>query len=122
MRAETYLHEIEAPAQEWLSGTADSELRSLFSLLDDPDERIALAVTERILQRGSEAIAPLASFAEHADSVLAKNRAERISAEFSAGYLTHEFEILAVQFAEGNRAAFENGLLLVARFGNPLLK
>ncbi len=122
MRVDTpLLQEIEAPAVDGFSDLEDSELRSLFSLLDDPDERIARAVTERILQRGSEAIAPLAMFAERADSMLAKTRAERISAEFSTGYLTKEFETLAIQFAEGNRAAFENGLLLVARFGNPLL-
>ena len=121
MRSETLLREIEAPAQDWPFATEDAELRSLFSLLDDPDERIALAVTERILQRGGEATAPLAFFAERADNGLAKTRAERIAAEFSAVNLTHEFETLAVQFAEGNRAAFENGLLLVARFGNPLL-
>jgi regulator of sirC expression with transglutaminase-like and TPR domain len=121
MRSEILLREFEAPVQDWPSATEDAELRSLFSLLDDPDERIALAVTERILQRGGEAIAPLAVFAEHADNSLAKTRAERITAEFSAVNLTHEFETLAIQFAEGNRAAFENGLLLVARFGNPLL-
>ncbi len=122
MRSDSFLQDLEVPVSDWPSGTEDSELRSLFSLLDDPDERIAHAVTERILQRGSEAIAPLASFAERADSGLAKKRAERIAAEFSTGYLTKEFETLALQFAEGNRAAFENGLLLVARFGNPLLK
>jgi regulator of sirC expression with transglutaminase-like and TPR domain len=121
MREDTLLHEIDVLTEETTYGAEDVELRSLFSLLDDPDERIARAVTERILQRGSEAIAPLASFAERADSTLAKTRAERIAAEFSTGYLTHEFETLAVQFAEGNRAAFESGLMLVARFGNPLL-
>ncbi len=122
MREDTFLRDIEAPAADWPSGAEDSELRSLFSLLDDPDERIARAVTERILQRGREAIAPLAIFAEHADNTLAKTRAERITAEFSASFLTREFETLAFQFAEGNRSAFENGLLLVARFGNPMVK
>jgi regulator of sirC expression with transglutaminase-like and TPR domain len=121
MRAETLLREIEVlsndPSSEW----EDPELRSLFALLDDPDERIARAVTERILQRGSEAIAPLATFAQHADSTLAKARAERIAAEFSTGYLSREFETLAHQFAEGSHFAFENGLLLIARFGNPML-
>jgi regulator of sirC expression with transglutaminase-like and TPR domain len=101
--------------------TVDEELRSLFALLDDPDERIARAVTKRIVERGREAILPLRAFAKRADNTLARTRAERIAAEFSSTSLTSEFEELAKQFATGSSAAFERGLLLIARYGNPSL-
>lgn len=105
----------------------DSELVSLFALLDDPDERVARAVIERILQRGrtshhpSEVIAPLARFAKQATNRLAKTRAEQISIEFNSAQLIAEFESLAHRLAEGNRRAFEDGLFLIARFANPML-
>lgn len=98
----------------------DSELRSLFSLLDDPDERIARAVTARIIERGTEAVGPLSQFARTSENRLARTRAERIAAEFSSTSLTKEFERLALQFAEGSHSAFEDGLMLIARFGNPM--
>lgn len=109
------------------SQTPDMELRSLFALLDDPDERVARPVMERILQRGrasasnSEVITPLAEFARSARNDLARMRAEEISIEFNADGLATEFEALGRRLAKGNRRAFEEGLILLARFSNPFL-
>ncbi|MHB8391827.1 MAG: transglutaminase family protein [Acidobacteriaceae bacterium] len=111
-------------------GTApepDRELRSLFSLLDDPDERIAAIVMERILARirasswPGEVIGPLATLAKTAENPLARRRAERLAIESRAGDLALEFEALSPRLAAGHRRAFEDGLLLIARFANPLL-
>ncbi len=107
--------------QPAISEEPDAELRSLFALLDDPDERIAQAVIERLKQRGSIAIRPLATFAEQAIDPLARERAKRIAEESNIAILTREFETLSVQLAEGARTAFEDGIFLIARYGNPTL-
>src|ERR1035441_629852 len=99
----------------------DSELRSLFSLLDDPDERIGEAVIERIRNRGGVAIAPLAAFIDRTSDPLALARAKRISLEFNTDILAGEFETLSLDLAEGKRTAFEDGVYLISRFGNPQL-
>jgi regulator of sirC expression with transglutaminase-like and TPR domain len=99
----------------------DAELRSLFSLLDDPDERIAEAVTDRIRSRGIGALAPLAAFLERTSDPLALSRAKRISLEFNTDVLASEFETLSLDLAEGKRTAFEDGVYLIARYGNPSL-
>src|SRR5581483_3270667 len=117
----TALPAVEKDSSAFEPKIADSELRSLFSLLDDPDERIARAVIERILQRGSDAIAPLTVFAERASNALAKERAEKITHEFSTASLAHEFEALNEELALGRTHALERGVFLVARFGNPAL-
>jgi len=104
-----------------ITAQPDSELRSLFSLLDDPDEKIGEAVTERIRSRGLSAIAPLNAFMEHTNDPLALSRANRISLEFTTDILTSEFETLSLNLAEGKRTAFEDGVYLIARYGNPEL-
>ena len=99
----------------------DSELRSLFALLDDPDPRVADAVMERILKRGSDAILPLTAFANDSADALARERAESIITECNASALARSFEVLGTKLANGNRRAFEEGIFLIAKFGNPLL-
>jgi regulator of sirC expression with transglutaminase-like and TPR domain len=99
----------------------DTELRSLFALLDDPDPRIAGAVTERILMRGRDAILPLAEFAQYTSDPLARTRAESIAAQCNASTLNALFAALGTKLANGNRRAFEEGVFLIARYGNPLL-
>src|SRR5690349_2917955 len=54
----------------------DSELRSLFALLDDPDPRVADVVQERIKLRGDEVVLPLLTFIDQSPNALAKERAE----------------------------------------------
>ncbi|MDP4198337.1 MAG: transglutaminase-like domain-containing protein [Bacteroidota bacterium] len=105
----------------------DSELRSLLSLLDDPDPRIADAVTQRIRMRGEDALLPLMTFLESASDPLARKRAEELSAQFNLEQLRAGFENLALRFkrsglnARADAQAFEDGLFLIARYGNPRL-
>ncbi len=117
--------EADSPARQ--PARPDPELRSLFSLLDDPDERIAQIVMERILERGrastdpSNVTVPLLTFARKSASSLARTRAERLAIEFHSNSLADEFEALGARLAAGSRRAFEDGLFLIARFANPLL-
>src|SRR2546423_967186 len=67
-----------ASATHTIDHPVDSELRSLFALLDDPDPRIGEAVIERILKRGHGAIIPLTEFANLSNDALARHRAEEI--------------------------------------------
>jgi regulator of sirC expression with transglutaminase-like and TPR domain len=99
----------------------DSELRSLLTLLDDPDPRVSEAVTERILKRGQGAILPLIEFAQLSNDSLARQRAEEIIAHCNAGTLSTLFEALGTKLTNGNRRAFEEGVFLIARYGNPTL-
>jgi regulator of sirC expression with transglutaminase-like and TPR domain len=99
----------------------DSELRSLFTLLDDPDPRVAEAVTERIRKRGQDVIPRLLNFIDITPEPLARERAEIITSEFHTGRLTRELEEISVRMDEGDRRAFEDGAFLIARFGNPRL-
>jgi len=94
-------------------------LRSLFALLDDPDPRIAEAVTERIRKRGQDVISPLLHFLESATDPLARTRAMEISSEFNTDLLNREFHILKLRLDAGDREAFEDGVFLIARYGNP---
>ena len=112
--AEIMAHEKTAPAMgdetiraAPVRATPDVELRSLFSLLDDPDERVARAVMERILQRGhacgqpSEILSPLTEFAKDSRNPLAQSRAEAIATQFNAEGLAAEFEALNFRLARG---------------------
>ncbi len=99
----------------------DVELRSLFALLDDPDPRIAEVVTERIRTRGHGAISPLLDFLELNSDPLARTRGEQIAAEFNIERMNREFESLAQRLERGDRAAFEDGVFLIGRYGNPQL-
>ena len=99
----------------------DRELLSLFALLDDPDPRIAEAVTERIRKRGHEAISPLLSFLEFNADPLARTRGEQIAMEFNTELMNREFQALAARLDRNDRSAFEDGVFLIGRYGNPLL-
>src|SRR5207253_324021 len=52
---------------------------------------------------------------------LARHRAEEIVAESNASTLSSSFEALGTKLANGNRRAFEEGVFLIAKFGNPML-
>jgi regulator of sirC expression with transglutaminase-like and TPR domain len=99
----------------------DRELRSLFSLLDDPDPRVAEAVTERIRKRGEDVIPLLLHFMESTSEPLARDRAESITSEFTTARLTREFEVINRRLERNDPSAFEDGVLLIAKFGNPML-
>lgn len=99
----------------------DQELRSLFTLLDDPDHRIAEAVTERLRSRGQSVLDPLLEFIDFAPDPLARERAETLAREFNEEILTEEFKRLAGRMDQGDPKTLEDGAFLIARFGNPRL-
>ncbi len=116
----THIEQVDAPA---LKPTVepDAELRSLFALLDDPDPRVTQAVTDRIRMRGEDAVIPLLSFMESACDPLARERASVLTAHFNLDHLRAGFQSLALRFKRGDPQAFEDGIFLIARFGNPRL-
>ena len=99
----------------------DSELRSLFTLLDDPDPRVAEAVTERIRKRGRDVIPHLLDFIDITSEPLARERAEGLTSEFHTDRLTRELEEITIRMIDDDPLAFEDGVFLIARFGNPRL-
>jgi regulator of sirC expression with transglutaminase-like and TPR domain len=113
------MKDVQTSSVTTLAAPPDSELRSLFALLDDPDPRIAEAVTERIRKRGHDVIFPLLSFLEMTSDPLARTRGEEIAAEFNCERLNREFKALALRLDQGDREAFEDGVFLIARYGNP---
>lgn len=98
----------------------DSELRSLFSLIDDPDSRVAEAVEERLRTRGASIMMPLFAFA-NASSGLARERAVRIGRELNVEILAEEYDTLEKQLAADDPNALEDGVFLIARYSNPAL-
>jgi regulator of sirC expression with transglutaminase-like and TPR domain len=99
----------------------DAELRSLFSLLDDPDPRVAEAVQERIRKRGEEAVLPLLSFLESSQDALARERGEILAGEFNSEQLRIGFHSLSSRFLRNDPQAFEDGIFLIGRYANPRL-
>ena len=99
----------------------DEELRSLFSLLDDPDHSIATAVTDRIRSRGREVLSPLLEFIDLAPDPLARERAEVLAREFNEELLLGEFAKLAHRMDQGDPKTLEDGAFLIARYGSPRL-
>jgi len=100
-------------------GTIDNELRSLFALLDDPDERIAAAVTDRIKSRGPNVIESLLDHSRNTSDELTRIRIEQITTEFNTEILATEFEALALRLHRNDPSTLEDGSFLIARFGNP---
>src|SRR5690242_10790381 len=98
----------------------DSELRSLFALIDDPDIRVAEAVEERLRSRGISVTVPLLEFAQTV-SGLARERALRIGRELNVEVLADEFDTLDKQLGADDPNALEDGVFLIARYGNPSL-
>jgi regulator of sirC expression with transglutaminase-like and TPR domain len=98
----------------------DSELRSLFTLIDDPDQRVAEAVEERLRTRGKSVMMPLFDFA-NTSTGLARERAFAIATEFHVDLLAEEFDTLDKQLAADDPNALEDGVFLIARYSNPLL-
>jgi regulator of sirC expression with transglutaminase-like and TPR domain len=96
----------------------DSELRSLFTLIDDPDRRVAEAVEERLRSRGASVMEPLFDFAR-TSSGLARERALELAREFHVGALAEEFDTLDKQLAADDPNALEDGVFLIARYGKP---
>lgn len=101
--------------------TTDQELRSLFTLLDDPDTRVGEAVTDKLRQKGTSVIEPLLEFIDLSPDELARDRAEQIVQEFNDDVLVREFENLRRRFESGQIDILEDGALLIARYGQPML-
>lgn len=99
----------------------DEELRSLFSLLDDPDHSVATAVTDRLRLRGRDVLPPLLEFIDLAPDALARERAEMLAREFNEELLLAEFRKLAVRIEQGDPKTLEDGAFLIARYGSPRL-
>jgi regulator of sirC expression with transglutaminase-like and TPR domain len=99
----------------------DRELNSLLSLLDDPDIRVATAVTERLRSRGNGVLYPLLDFIDLSPDELARSRAELIVREFNEETLTTEFTKLARRLDNSERNTLEDGVFLIARYGYPRL-
>src|SRR5690349_11671722 len=115
---------MELPGEHILieSAVIDRELSSLFSLLDDPDPRIATAVTERLRSRGHSVVVPLLDFIETTPEQLAQQRGQQIVREFNETILLEEFQALAERVDRGNdQNALEDGMFLIARYGYPRL-
>jgi regulator of sirC expression with transglutaminase-like and TPR domain len=104
----------------------DSELRSLLALIDDTDYRVAEAVEERLRTRmadrvnGHSVLAPLLEFAKTAQGI-AHERATKIALEFHVDLLAEEFDTLDKQLSADDPNALEDGVFLIARYGNPTL-
>ena len=96
----------------------DAELRSLFSLLDDPDERVASAVTDRIKKRGLSVLEPLLDLSRTTDDDLTRIRIEQITTEFNTEVLASEFLALSRRLEANDPTALEDGIFLIARFAN----
>lgn len=100
------------------SPTVDTELRSLLTLIDDPDRRVAEAVEERLRTRGASVMEPLFDFARTATG-LARERALELARDFHVTALADEFDTLDKQLAADDPNALEDGVFLIARYGKP---
>ena len=98
---------------------ADGEFISLCSLLDDPDVRVALAVEQRLRQRGNAILHPLLEFIELSSDALARSRALAIAREFNEQMLFDDFTSLRTKLEEKRHGALEEGVFLIARYGYP---
>src|SRR5437879_976018 len=103
------------------SHQADSEFRSLVSLLDDPDSRIATVVEERLRLRGTAILEPLLEFIDISSDELARRRAQAIAKDFTDSVLIEGFSNLRVKLQQKKRGTLEEGAFLVARYGSPRL-
>jgi regulator of sirC expression with transglutaminase-like and TPR domain len=99
----------------------DQELHSLFSLLDDPDSRVATAVEARLRAKGNFVIEPLYDFLGSSHDSLAIRRATGIIRDLNEEGLAKEFERLRLKIDEGSRGGLEDGAFLIARYGYPCL-
>lgn len=99
----------------------DVQLASLFALLDDPDPRIAETVTDQIRKRGHDALLPLLTFLDGTIEPLARKRAEELSLQFNTERLNREFSLLKLRLDSSDAAALEDGMYLIAQYGNPAL-
>lgn len=104
-----------------IAGTQDNELHSLFSLLDDPDSRVANVVEARLRAKGNFVIEPLTNFLGSSDDGLAIRRATGIIRDLNEEGLAKEFEALRLRLDEGSRGGLEDGAFLIARYGYPCL-
>lgn len=110
-----------SPTVQKLQGSADGEFLSLVSLLDDPDDRVATAVEERLRTRGFSMLHPLLEFIDLSHDELAKRRASVIAHEFNEQMLIEEFSKLRYKLEEKKRGVLEEGVFLIARYGYPRL-
>jgi regulator of sirC expression with transglutaminase-like and TPR domain len=109
------------PLLEASARSDDSELRSLFTLLDDPDAGVAKAVEARLRARGEFVINPLLDFLGTSHDTLAIKRAAGIVRELTSDVLAVEFEALRMRLEEQRKGGLEDGAFLIARFGYPQL-
>ncbi len=101
--------------------TSDAELRSLFALLDDPDQHIGTVVENKLRARGTFVIDPLIRFADSSHDALAIRRATGIVRDINGENLICQFEALRMKLEEGRRGCLEEGAFLIARYGYPQL-
>jgi regulator of sirC expression with transglutaminase-like and TPR domain len=96
----------------------DNQLRALFKLLSDDDEKIAKLVSQQILQVGEPAI-PLLEQTAAEDSLIG-DRARAVLAVLQF----KELEEVFLDFAGEDDASMdlEEGVFLIARFGYPQIK
>jgi len=96
----------------------DSQLRALFKLLSDDDEKIAKLVSQQILQVGEPAI-PLLEQTAAEDSLIG-DRARAVLAVLQFEELKEAFRDFSTR--EDTRLDLEEGAFLIARFGYPQMK
>jgi regulator of sirC expression with transglutaminase-like and TPR domain len=96
----------------------DNQLRALFKLLSDDDEKIAKLVSQQILQVGEPAI-PLLEQTAAEDSLIG-DRARAVLAVLQFKELEEAF--LDFSARDDARLDLEEGAFLIARFGYPQMK
>lgn len=96
----------------------ESQLRALFKLLSDDDEKIAKLVSQQILQVGEPAIPLLEQTA--AEGSLIGDRARAVLAVLQFEELKEAFRDFSRRDAAG--LDLEEGAFLIARFGYPQMK
>jgi len=92
-------------------------IKSLITLLDDPDDSIYTAVSEKIVQEGVNVVPILENVWEKSDSALLQNRIEEIIDTIQYNHLAQRF----TEWAQSASADLLEGAILVARLQYPEL-
>jgi regulator of sirC expression with transglutaminase-like and TPR domain len=104
-----------------ISENAEStaEVSALFALLDDADENVACAVTEKLLEAGGGIAPQLRTLMQSDDNAVVRHNAERALRRMQERSLTLLQQLLGEAVIDGHEPDMERAAVLLSRFGRP---
>lgn len=97
----------------------DAEVSALFALLDDADETVAGAVTEKLFEAGGDIAPHLRSLMQSDDNPVVRRNAERALRRLQERSLVLLQQLLGEAVIDEREPDMERAVVLLSRFGHP---